>query len=231
MKRIINIFSLIALLILVPGCNLFHKVPARPAPLKSSKPSPALLAYFPLQPKTQWFYEGFAEYGHKMTLDSVADSSNGSRKVLNISGLVDDPSGGASKRNFHFKLQYAITANSIFETVVAADTPFPHRFKNLKVLCLPLQKGAKWKQNVVVNGKKAVLIAEILGYKSDPILKVKTLPVRYRVPMPGMPNGVYEEIREFAWKKGIYHFEKTFDTNPENRFQYTLREIKIPGKK
>lgn len=228
MGKFTRFFSVILLVSIITGCTFFRTAPpVRPVPVKR-KPAPALLAYFPQKPKTEWIYEGFAEYGHHMKLNAVTKSRDGSRVYHSISGQVDDPSGGESTRNFHFKLRYTFTRDAVYETILAADTPFPHRIQNLQLLKLPLKKGTQWTQNVTVARKKAVLRAGILDVRTDPNLGSKVVKVRYRVPMSGMPGGVYEEIREFAGKKGVYRFEKTFDPDPAIRFQYTLREVKVP---
>ena len=228
MGKFSKIFGAILLISLMTGCTLFRTAPPlRQVPPKS-RPPLVLLSFFPQKPKTEWIYQGFAEYGHRMALNSVVRSRDGSRIVHHISGRVEDMSGGESTRNFHFKLRYTFTRNAVYETLVSADTPFPHRIQNLKLLTLPLRKGVKWTQKVTMGGKKSTLRAEVMDYGARPDLGSKIVKVRYRVPMAGMPNGIYEEIREFAWRKGVYRFEKTFDPDPAIRFQYILREVKIP---
>ena len=46
--------------------------------------------------------------------------------------------------------------------------------------------------------------------------------MRYRVPMAGMPGGIYEEIRDFRASAGVARFENTFGRTPEERFSYSL---------
>lgn len=227
MGKFSKICGAFLLFTILAGCSLFRTSPPIRSVSPKVTPSKVLLAYFPQRPKTEWIYEGFAEYGHHMTLNQVAGSRDGRRIFHYISGQVDDPSGGESTRDFHFKIRYTFTRNAVYETIVASDTPFPHRIPNLKLLTLPLRKGAKWTQTVTVGGKKAILQAKILDFRTKPAVG-RIVTVRYRVPMTGMPNNVYEEIREFVWGKGVYRFEKTFDPEPQNRLEYILREVKMP---
>lgn len=221
------------LMVLFAGCTLFNRTPSpsRPAPIRRNKPSAgSLTSYFPQKVGTSWIYEGFAEYGHRMVLTSITKDPQHKRSIREISGSVADMSDGESKRNFHFKLRYIFTPIAIQEEVLESDTPFPHTVKNITLLKLPIRKGARWRQNVVMNGKSSILRAVITDIRTEPSIKAKVVRVRYRMPMTGMPNGIYEEVREFAKGIGVYRFEKTFGPNTTDRFNYAFRELIPPAK-
>ena len=224
MKRNRNNFFIgfILLITLLVGYNLISRLVA------PESVSESLLAYFPQQIGTVWAYNGFAEYSHQMKLDSIVEMEKRKRIILEITGNVGDPSGGESIRDFDFKIRYIITSTTVYENIVQADTPFPHILKNVAVLKLPIRKGAKWQQTVTIDGKEQVLRAEIIEVRTDRLINGQNVRVRYRVPIEGMPNGVYEEIREFGHGIGIVWFEKTFGVRPTERFSYVLYKVTKP---
>lgn len=230
MKKFILILLLTGLVLTVAACGIFNTQSEIQPPLKKlGKPAPLLAAFFPQQKGVTWFYEGFAEYAHQMTLISRADNRRNARILQQITGRVADISEGESRRNFNFRIQYLFTPTSVFERIIQADTPFPHRIKNPRLLTLPLKKGRRWRQQVTVDGKKAELTAEIIKVEPKKIFAkpVDTVTVRYRVPMKNMPGGVYEEIRVFAKGLGVYSFENTFGPNEGERFNYILRRVEM----
>jgi hypothetical protein len=212
------------------GCNLFR---SQSVPKKARITGPAiqLISYFPQKVGTVWEYNGMAEYASKMRLESKKRSGLAARMTHLIGGQVADMSGGESKANFNFKIAYQFTPISVYEKIIFAGRPFPHTIKYLRMLAMPLDKGRTWQQQIIVDGKPAILKAEIINTGQEKILNRlrKTVTVRYRVPMAGMPQGIYEEIRLFAQGLGVVRFEKTFDSNPNNRFNYFLFALKIPS--
>ncbi|HOJ76673.1 MAG TPA: hypothetical protein PLZ08_02020 [Bacillota bacterium] len=225
MHKYVKLGLVSLLVIILVGCGQFKTKPPLNDLNSKSRVSRTLLELFPQRRNTEWIYEGFAEYGHRMKLVRISRIPN--RIIHHIDGEVADLSGGESPRNFKFKVRYLFTGNTVSEQIIAADTPFPHTIKNLVLLKLPLKKGNKWQQIIVKDGKRSTLNAEIIKVGWDNLVKQNVLTVRYRVPMAGMPNGVYEEYRKFVKGKGVYSFEKTFGKNPSDIFGYQLREIKI----
>ena len=210
-------------ILLITGC--FGNQSAKPAPVRLAKPPVTLTKFFPRNVGTKWTYEGFAEYRDTRSLLRIQKPKNKSSilEIMNFSGKVADLSDGESKRNFNFRLRYLFTINSVYEEIIQADTPFPHQIRSLQMLTLPLEKGATWQQQITQNKQSKKLQAQILELRTENGKQI--VKVRYHVPMQGMPQGVYEEIREFTTGMGLTYFEKTFDENSENRFQYRLYEL------
>jgi hypothetical protein len=228
MKKLLLVSLLAGLVLTITACRIFNLQSDTQPPLKKlEKPASALTAYFPQQKGTTWFYEGFAEYAHRMTLVSRTDNRRSSLMYHQIAGQVADMSDGASKRNFNFRIQYLFTRSSIYERIIQSDTPFPHRIKNLQLLTLPLKKGGSWRQKMTVDGKRVELKAEIMKVERKKIFDkpIDTVTVRYRVPMKNMPGGVYEEIRVFARGLGVYSFKNTFGPNEGEWFNYILQWV------
>jgi hypothetical protein len=226
-RQILSVLMMIILLgTMAAGCSWFRSE-TKPLPTKQIiQPSARLLTYLPKTVGTKWTYFGMAEYSHTMTLQAVVRSPR--QTVFRVMGKVADMSGGASKKNFNFQLEYTVNKDAIYEKVVQSDTPFPHQLKLLKLLALPIKKGTTWTQPIVINSKPAIVKAQILEVKMDNTLKRERVKVVYRVPMKGMPKGIYEETREFLSGVGVYSFEKTFGPKLTDRFNYRLRKFEIP---
>jgi len=272
---LITLGLIIGISYLILKTNYFGNQSAKSASVRLTKPPVALTQLFPQSVGKKWTYEGFAEYRDTRSLLSIQKPKNKSSilEVMNFSGKVADLSGGGSKRNYNFHLRYLFSKNSVYEEILQADTPFPHQIHCLKILTLPIKKGATWQQQIITqnahikkdatwqhpqiiqntykikikpesvksrteNGKLIVKVHNQITFTNPQtkklqaqILELRTengkqiVKVRYRMPMSGMPNGIYEEIREFTTGIGLTYFENTFDENSENRFQYRLYEL------
>ena len=84
-----------------------------PSPTLSSNPTnttaqvPAELQnLLPQNEGFTWIYNGFVEYGHEMTLTSIAINPNDI--TYEIIGMVYDASGGEADRNFTMTMKYII---------------------------------------------------------------------------------------------------------------------------
>ena len=106
MKRRLTVLALAAVLV-VAAAACFLLKPDKdgpkgqdgqrdPEPGKAEdRVSQQLVEIFPQEIGYEWFYSGFAEYGHRMRLDNISGSTESSEVlVYEISGEVDDPSGG-----------------------------------------------------------------------------------------------------------------------------------------
>jgi hypothetical protein len=102
-----------------------------------------LRSYFPEKTGFTWVYSGFAEYGHRMILDSITEVRSKGDVVHQISGMVEDMSGGESEQDFGFQLQYVFGGNEVVERILHKGVVFPHRIDGLVMLKAPLEKGQK----------------------------------------------------------------------------------------
>lgn len=178
---------------------------------------------FPDVVGTQWIYNGFAEYGHRMKIDGINGQPGQSREYL-ISGKVADMSGGEGKADFSLYLEYHISGDGVKE-IVKKGEKLPHKIREFYILKAPLVKGNKWTEKVKINGKETELNAEIMELSKEVQTNKKVIEVQYTAKADGMPNGVYKETRVFKEKSGVVSFENTF--SKEIEFNYSLYKIGI----
>ncbi|MDF2547996.1 MAG: LysM domain protein [Anaerosolibacter sp.] len=222
MKRRIYIgFTVIMLLLLLIGCVRRVEPPTVPEkPDGEIKvPAEALLEMLPTETGDQYFYNGFAEYGHIQQIDRI-DEEEGKR-IYHVVGMVDDPSGGEATGDFTLEMQYVVDGEKITEKILQGQK-LPHKIPELEVLRLPLEEGNQWEQKMLINGTEETLKAEIESVDIDPQDKRDTYTVVYTVPMAGMPNDTYKEIRTYKKGVGLYHFESTLGKEYDFMFNYTL---------
>lgn len=189
---------------------------------KVSAETEDLLKVFPQQVGTEWIYNGFAEYGHKMRLDVISHLQDGGTRHL-LTGTVDDMSGGESKKDFSLQLEYTFTAEGIREKIQKGDM-MPHKIADMIVLKAPLQAGTKWSQEVTLDGKTVTLQAEILETVKETSDDTNVYKVRYTAKASGYPDDVYVETRSYQEGKGLIQFENTY--NNEITFGYSLYTMK-----
>ena len=184
--------------------------------------SQQLVEIFPQKIGYEWFYSGFAEYGHRMRLDNISGSTESSEVlVYEISGEVDDPSGGEAPGDFSLEMEYVITKDTVTEKIIRGEKLI-HVFRELELLKLPLQAGTKWQQKVEINGKEQELTAEILSAEAEEEEGPVIYRVRYTVPMEGMPDGIYVEERAFAEGTGLIHYARTLGEEYDFMFEYFI---------
>lgn len=163
-----------------------------------------LMALFPEEEGFTWIYNGFAEYGHTMTLTGIQREGITGRTVLEITGEVHDPSGGASKRDFSLALEYVFSGRAVKERVIRGDL-FPHRLNPLEILRYPLRKGKSWTQKA---GGRTIR-ATVLEDGVDPEDDRRFFRIRYTTTMQGLKNNKYIETRLFKEGLGVVRFENT----------------------
>jgi len=196
-----------------------------PGPGKAEdRVSQQLVEVFPQRIGYEWFYSGFAEYGHRMRLDNISGSTENSEVlVYEVSGEVDDPSGGEAQGDFSLEMEYIITKDTATEKIIRGEKLI-HVFDELQILKLPLQPGTKWEQKVKTDGGEEVLTAEILSAEAEEEGGPVVYRVRYTVPMEDMPDGLYVEERAFAEGKGLIHYARTLGKEYDFMFEYFLFE-------
>lgn len=124
----------------------------------------------------KWIYNGFAEYGHQMTLEDIIKENNEIKYV--IKGNVADMSGGESgKGEDHFKidLTYTIKNASIIQTK-KENIMMDSEMNSLEIIKAPLLKGNKWIQVAKdKSGKEKYLNCEITDITNIEGSKVYTV--------------------------------------------------------
>lgn len=181
-----------------------------------------LLTMFPDRVGTEWIYNGFAEYGHQMTIDGISVINEGKSKYL-ISGKVADMSDGEATGDFSLYIEYEFSNSGLREIIKKGDK-LPHKIMEFDVLRAPLNKGNTWKQDVKIGAKETELIAEIIDVGIEPETNKKIVKVQYTAKAEGMPDGIYKEVRTFKEGTGLVMFENTF--NEEIEFNYSLFHMK-----
>lgn len=130
----------------------------------------ALSTLLPSETGYSWIYNGFAEYGHTMTLNSITDAP--SQRVYTITGEVDDMSGGEGLIGGSISIRYILTGNSLIQEK-AELRMLDSKFNRLTLIKTPLVAGTTWTQTAAdKNGNTARIDAmirkvEIIGGKTQ----------------------------------------------------------------
>lgn len=103
-----------------------------------------LSALLPSEAGYSWIYNGFAEYGHTMTLDSITDGPN--QRVYSIGGEVEDMSGGESPIDGTLSIRYILSGNSLIQEKTELRM-LDSKFNRLTLIKAPLVAGTAWAQN------------------------------------------------------------------------------------
>ncbi|MCX7842756.1 MAG: hypothetical protein N2489_06745 [Clostridia bacterium] len=207
------VLALMLLAVIQAGCSNSLRV--------KSENMNELKQMLPEEAGMQWIYNGFAEYGHTMKLDSINVQPD-KRLVYSVTGEVADMSDGEAEGDFSLYLEYHISNDGMRE-IVKKGEKLPHKIKEFYVLKAPLVKGNKWSEKVSINGKDTELQAEIIEDSRESETNSRVIKVQYTAKADGMPDGTYIETRVFKERTGIISFENTFDKDIE--FNYSLFEI------
>jgi hypothetical protein len=105
----------------------------------------ALSALLPAEIGYTWIYNGFAEYGHTMTLDALIESENSS--VYEISGDVADMSGGEGNLDTALTIKYILSGNTLVQEKTE-EMMLDSKFDKLTLIQTPLAAGNTWTEEV-----------------------------------------------------------------------------------
>lgn len=202
--RIVVILAVMCLV--VSGCSLIN----------NRKYDRELKSLLPGQSGFEWTYFGFAEYDHRMILNTIETQASATRYA--ITGEVGDPSGGESQRDLTLQITYIIE-KGVWVQEKVEEAMMDSEFDRLEILRGPLQKGAKWTQKQVdKHGQTKTLDCTIEDIRTEQGLR--TFVVLYRD-----KDSAYYEKREIVEAKGIRMFEKLY-ISPEGNFEigYQLYE-------
>ncbi len=163
-----------------------------------------LAGLLPSREGYKWRYNGFAEYGHEMTLVSIFRGTGETK--FNIQGFVDDMSGGAGNfetGHFGIALTYIIK-DGVLRQEKVEKIMMDSDSNNIELLRGPLTLNSKWTQDVVAkDGKKLKLDCEITEINDQN--GVKTYTVMYKD-----KSSEYYEKRQIKEKAGVVSFEKNW---------------------
>ncbi len=165
-----------------------------------SKLLPSSLGY-------QWIYNGFAEYDHTMTLNSITDEIV--RRTYQITGTVGDASGGESTANRTISLKYIIEKTSLIQEK-QEQVMMDSKFNRLTLIKTPLETGNYWIEKVTdKTGKSTELSAQII--KTEFLAGgIRQYTVRYED-----NHSAYFEQRVIREGIGVVSFEKLFELGEE----------------
>jgi hypothetical protein len=155
----------------------------------------------------EWKYEGFAEYGHSATLDSIVDEA--SKRIYRVSGMVDDMSDGESDKDYSIDLNYTIEGNSLIQTK-EEEVMMDSKFDQLTLIQTPLVIGTYWtdqardKDGVLQTINGQIMKAELTN------MGVKEYTVRHK-----QVGSDYYEQRVIRENIGVVSFEKLFELGEE----------------
>ena len=221
MKRAFTLMTTLSLIGLV-GCQ---QVTPAPTPEVSVQPSETLQAYedlfFTTEGKTI-AYDGYAEYGYLVKLESV-DETNPDEKVYVYQGIMNDGLGDDDGTR-HFKATYTVTKDGVVETIENSD---PHRNQESTTLLnsiIPskvilkgaLETGTTWTESFEYEGNTYEAQNELTVKQSD---GTTTYVVETTVEnIPGFVDETYRETREFEKGLGLVSFT---NVEPLSRFDET----------
>ncbi|MBP7165766.1 MAG: hypothetical protein KBB15_08950 [Firmicutes bacterium] len=175
-----------------------------------------VMSYFPANEGFTWVYTGFAEYGHKMSIDRITNTKSPGNVVYEISGAVFDMSDGESGRDFSFNLEYVFAQDDVRERILHKDV-FPHRIDGLVMLKAPVKEEQKWNFKAEDGSE---VDARIIRAGKDLDDDLAYCEVEYTTPDASMPDGLYRETRVFKKGLGVVAFKSTI--LPDVEFNYSL---------
>lgn len=181
-----------------------------------------VMSYFPDNEGFTWTYFGFAEYGHKMSIDRITNTKSPGNVVYEISGAVFDMSDGESGRDFSLDLEYVFTQEDVRERILHKDV-FPHRIDGLVMLKAPVKQGQNWDFKAEDGSR---VDAKVTRTGKDPEDDLAFCEVEYTTPDASMPDGLYRETRVFKKGLGVVAFTSTI--LPDVEFNYSLTSTSGP---
>jgi hypothetical protein len=168
----------------------------------------ALSALLPSEIGYTWIYNGFAEYGHTMTLDAILASVDSS--VYEISGEVADMSGGEGNFSVDLTLKYILSGNSIVQEKTE-EMMLDSKFDRLTLIKLPFEVGNTWTE-IVINPETQNEVTLISVIETVEMVDgAMQYTVRY-----DDANSDYYELRVFREGVGVISVEKLLELTDGN---------------
>ncbi|KDR96611.1 Copper amine oxidase N-terminal domain-containing protein [Peptoclostridium litorale DSM 5388] len=170
----------------------------------------------------RWIYNGFAEYAHEMTLDSIKDEYQ--KMTYFIRGEVEDLSDGESKSDMGIDITYIISENSLIQEKTE-KAMLDSKFDRITLIKTPLVAGTFWSEKLTDSSGKGTSINSIITKVEIDEDGLKQYTVRYE----DINSSYYEEriIKEGA---GVISVEKLLEledsTFPVSYFLYLSGDVK-----
>ena len=162
-----------------------------------------LLRFLPAEEGHTWAYEGFAEYSHVMTIDTIERTRRQTR--FDIAGEVGDPSGGEAERDLSLRVIYTIS-RGVWVQEKQEEAMLDSDFDRLELLRGPVRDGQQWTQSVIDRaGTPRELLCTIEEIRFEGNLDI--LVVHYQD-----TGSAYYERREIETGTGVISFEKLWQT-------------------
>ncbi len=198
MKKIIIVLSL---LFLISGCTRII-VP----PEDFTEENQQLANMLPSEVGFEWIYNGFAEYGHTMTLDSITGDDEYREYI--ISGTVYDASGGEAEGDYSLEIKYEIEKGELRQHIDAERMMDPS-YQGIVLLKSPLTVENSWEQTLELDGEETTFNCHISEEKETDQGKEYTV-------MYEDVNSDYYEVRKFREDYGLVSFEKLYQDGEED---------------
>ncbi|HHV60737.1 MAG TPA: hypothetical protein GXX49_10715 [Clostridiaceae bacterium] len=215
MKQILLAAIIIGLLL--SGCTIDGKIninlnnpgTATESGNISQNANEALFKLLPEKEGYTWIYNGFAEYGHQMTLEEIVTDNEKTTYI--IKGKVFDMSDGESgmgEEHFSIDLKYIIQNGSIIQ-VKKENIMMDSEMDRLELIRAPLVEGNKWTQVAAdKKGNERHLNSEITKVEELDGKKVYTVEYRDR-------DSDYYEIRTIEEGTGVVSFARLWNPDGE----------------
>lgn len=162
-----------------------------------------LSALLPSELGYSWIYNGFAEYGHTMTLNNIEDDPT--QRIYTIAGEADDMSGGESFADNSISIHYILSGNELIQEKAEMQM-LDSKFDRLTLIKTPLVAGTTWIQDVKDKDGNSSRINAIIK-KVEIVDDNKT---QYTIRYDDVNSAYFEEriIREGV---GVISFEKLLE--------------------
>lgn len=175
------------------------------APDEKTEAVAELKALLPDKEGYKWVYNGFAEYGHEVVLESIKEENQ--KSIYSTKGEVFDMSDGESEMDYSLSINFTVTSDSLIQNKNGEMTM--DLFDSIELIQMPLQKDHTWTQTVKgKNGEEIVLESTIEKIEEQDGAKVYTVYYTNQ-------NSSYFERRVIMEGVGVIGFTRLYITEPE----------------
>lgn len=221
--------SILLIVLLTSGCN---KIPttesgtpvpteetvtlepgtvASPTATTNIEPS-ELLNLLPKDEGYKWIYNGFVDYSHEMTIESITQDSESGNTIYDIKGMVEDLSDGESNKDFSMSLRYIVGKFTLTQEITG-EMVMDSDFESIQLVKLPLEKGSTWEQEVTKQDGSTVNLNCTIEEVSEEDGK-KVYVILYQD-----TDSDYYENRTIMEDLGVIAFEKLYTPNEGEPFE------------